>query len=129
MSEENGKIIPFNEEVNLERESQSDDEKLKAAVEEQLSKVRVQAMLLGCQVTCQVVLDKIMAMESQPGKHSLNDYKRLVKDVKQFCVTGLSRKVNPDGTTSPKDENNTKLMEEGNEGNVNESDGESNTSN
>lgn len=76
-----------------------DDDKLKEAIEEQLSKVRRQNMLLGFQVCCQTVLDKIVKFESAQGKKSTNDYKRLVKDIKGFASTGISRKVNTDGTT------------------------------
>lgn len=78
-----------------------DDDKLKEAIEKQLSKIRIQNMLLGFQVSCKAVLDKITEFESSPGKKSANDYKRLIKDVKKFVTTGLSRKVNTDGTTEP----------------------------
>jgi hypothetical protein len=87
-------------------------DELQEAVEEQLKKIQTQNLLLGAQTFCSVVLQKINAWENQPGKRSHNDYKRLVKDLKEFCRTGLSRKVNPDGTTSPIEENDTKLMEE-----------------
>ena len=74
-------------------------DELKGAVEETLSKLRRQSMRLGCQVICKTILDKIYAFESANGKKSANDYKRLVKDIKQFCEIGLSRKVNIDGET------------------------------
>lgn len=78
----------------------SEDE-LKNVVDEQLSKVRSQSMLLGAQVSCKVILDKITAFERSAGKKTNNDHKRLIKDIKNFCQTGLSRKVNFDGTTEP----------------------------
>ena len=87
------------------------EEELQKAVEEQMSKLRTQSMLLGGQAICSVILQKIVTAKAQPGKRSLRDYERLVKDIEQFCTTGLSRKVNPDGTTSPV-EDNTKLTEE-----------------
>ena len=58
-------------------------------------------MLLGFQVSCQTVLDKIAAFERKPGSKSNNDHKRLIKEIRNFCETGLSRKVNTDGTTEP----------------------------
>lgn len=82
-----------NQENNL-----SNDE-LKGAIEETLSKIRRQSMLLGAQVMLQTVLDKITAFERKPGSKSNNDHKRLIKDIKQFCEQGLSRKVNTDGET------------------------------
>ena len=90
-------------------------DELQEAIKEQFEKIQIQNLLLGAQTFCSVVLQKINAFETQPGKRTLNDHRRLVKDLKEFCKTGLSRKVNPDGTTSPIEENNTKLMEESNE--------------
>lgn len=92
-------------------EAEVEQDELAKAVEETLEGVRTQAMLLGAQSMCSVILQKIVAAKALPGKRSLRDYERLVKDIEQFCMTGLSRKVNPDGTTSPV-EDDTKLTEE-----------------
>lgn len=107
MMDEKNEIIETEE---VTTETMTEDE-LTKAVEETLEKVRTQAMLLGGQAICSVVLQKIVTAKAQPGKRSLRDYERLVKDIEQFCRTGLSRTVNPDGTTSPV-EDSTKLMEE-----------------
>lgn len=85
-------------------EAKSIDDEFKTAVEEQLEKVRLQNLLIGAQTVCRVILDKIFAAEAQPGKWTMNDYKRLIKDIKKFCTTGISRKVNADGTTTPVEE-------------------------
>lgn len=74
---------------------------LEEVVQEQMEKLRTQAMLLGAQSMCKVILDKIYTCLSQPGKKSYRDYERLIADIRKFCETGLSRKVNLDGTTSP----------------------------
>ncbi len=98
----------LNEELELENPtSEMSNDELKAAIGEQMNKLRLQAMLLGAQSMCQTVLNKVTAFENAPGKKSNNDYKRLVKEIKQFCTTGLSRKVNADGTATPKDEEET----------------------
>jgi hypothetical protein len=76
-------------------------DELKSLIEEQMEQMRTQSMLLGAQVFCRVILDKINAAMRKPGKRSMNDYKRLVKEIEDFCETGISRKVNPDGTTTP----------------------------
>ena len=47
----------------------------------------------------------------KPGKRTLNDYRRLVKDIRGFCETGVSRKINADGTTSEKTEEETTSTE------------------
>ena len=97
-----------NKNIEVESEAQSNEE-LKIAIEETLSNIRKQSMLLGAQSMCQVILDRINAFERTPGKKSNNDHKRLIKGIKNFCEVGLSNTVNVDGTT---EENNTKLMEE-----------------
>lgn len=74
-------------------------DELKDAIEETLSKLRRQNLLLGAQVICQTILDKIIAFERTPGSKSNNDHKRLIKDIKNFVEVGLSRKVNTDGET------------------------------
>ena len=89
--------------VETREETLSGNDPLKDAIEEQLSKIGRQNMLLGAQAMCRVMLDKIYAFESSHGKKSANDYKRCLKDLKQFCETGLSRKVNVDGETEPVD--------------------------
>lgn len=90
------------------------DELFKEAVEAQLKKVHTQGLLIGAQTMCKVILDKIVAAQEKPSKMTMNDYKRLVKDITSFCRIGISRKVKPDGETklieeeSDVDRNNTK---------------------
>lgn len=84
--------------VETQIEPEAKDE-LKDAIETTLSKLRRQSMLLGFQVACQSVLDKITAFERKQGSKSNNDHKRLIKDIKQFVEQGLSRKVTTDGET------------------------------
>lgn len=88
----------YEEEVQTEENALNNDE-LKSAIETQLSRIRRQSMLLGFQVACHSVLEKIVATTSKQGKITMNDYKRLVKDLDQFARTGISRKVNTDGET------------------------------
>ena len=75
------------------------DDQLKETIQDQLKKIQTQNLLLGAQTICRVILDKIYAFESSNSKKSANDYKRCLKDLKQFCEVGISRRVNPDGTT------------------------------
>ena len=100
------------EEFKPEEITEEAKDDLKIAIEEQFKKIQTQNLLLGAQTASSVVMNKIIAFEEQPGKRTLNDHRRLVKDIKAFCETALSRKVNPDGTTSPIEDDNTKLMEE-----------------
>ena len=73
------------------------DDELKNAIEEQLSRIRRQSMILGFRVSCQTVLDKITAFERSPGTKSNNDHKRLIKDIKKFVEQGLARQMNENG--------------------------------
>ena len=79
----------------------NEEDPLKEAINEQLKKIQRQNLLLGAQTICHTVLEKILKAENQPGKRTMNDYRRLIKDLKKFCETGLSRKVNTDGETEP----------------------------
>lgn len=72
-------------------------DELKEAIEEQLSKIRSQSMILGFRVGCKTILDKITVFERAPGNKSNNDHKRLIKDIKKFCETGLARQMNENG--------------------------------
>ena len=85
----------------------NEEDPLKEAINEQLKKIQRQNLLLGAQTICHTVLEKILKAENQPGKRTMNDYRRLVKDLKKFCETGLSRKVNTDGETEPIEEEST----------------------
>lgn len=91
----------------VEEMSETEDgtqDPLKDAIEAQMKKIQRQSMLLGAQTMCRVVLEKIVVAEAKPGKRTMNDYKRLIKDIKNFCETGISRKVNADGETEPIEE-------------------------
>lgn len=88
--------------VTTEEEPESDP--LKKAIEEQMRKLQRQNLLIGAQTVCRVVLEKIVTAEAKPGKRTMNDYKRLIKDIRKFCEVGLSRKVNADGETEPAEE-------------------------
>lgn len=82
----------------------STDDMLKEAIESQMKKIAQQNILIGAQTACSIVLQKIVTAMNQPGKRTMNDYKRIIKDVQKFCETGLSRKVNADGETEPVEE-------------------------
>ena len=102
------------EQVAALQDNNNNDSKdaLKEAIEANFQNFQRQSMLLGAQTILRVVLEKIVAVENKPGKTSMNDYKRLVKDLKNFCATGLSRDINDDVATESTDNNSTKLMEE-----------------
>jgi hypothetical protein len=103
------------EELNNPIEEQEtptmNDDELKGAIEEQLSKIRSQSMILGFRVACQTILDKINAFERIPGSKSNNDHKRLIKDIKKFVETGLSRKMNENGEIEVPEKDETETVQ------------------
>ena len=85
---------------NVEEENKNDltnDEEFKEAVRAQMRKLHNQGMVIGFQTACHTMLDRIYAFERKPGSKSTNDYKRLMKEIKKFCETGVSRKMNDSG--------------------------------
>lgn len=96
------------EEENLEANDTApaldDFEKL---VSEKMEKLRRQSLLLGAQSICRVILEKIYTHQTKPGKKTYRDYERLVKDIQNFCETGISRKISEDGEVVPKEEAKT----------------------
>lgn len=83
--------------IEEKNENPMDNDALKSAIEAQFRKIQRQNLALGFRVCCQTVLDKITAFERSPGNKSNNDHKRLIKDIKKFVETGLSRKMNEHG--------------------------------
>ena len=95
------------EDVTESTQPENTDAELKEVIEEQLKKIQRQNLLIGAQTMCRVILDKIVTFKSKQGKPTMNDYKRLIKDIENFCLTGLSRKVNADGETEAVEEEST----------------------
>lgn len=87
----------FEDDVNGSENNPETRYELKDAIEEQLSKIRSQSMILGFRVACSTIRDKINAFERSPGNKSNNDHKRLIKDIKKFVEQGLARKMNENG--------------------------------
>ena len=87
------------EEATDTEKDEAFEDPLKEAIEAQMRKLQRQNLLIGAQTMCRVILDKVISFKTKQGKPTMNDYKRLVKDIQNFCETGLSRKVNADGET------------------------------
>lgn len=85
------------EELEESAQPENKDDVFKEAIDAQLRKIQRQNILIGAQTMCTVILEKITTAMNKPGKRTLADYKRLTKDIEQFCRVGISRKVNADG--------------------------------
>ena len=90
-----GQIGLFEEETNeLENnngETTEFDDELKEAITAKMQQIYNDGMIVGFQTACHTALTKIYSFESSQGKKSANDYKRCLKDLKQFFDIGLSR--------------------------------------
>lgn len=84
--------------------SKMSNDELKEAIENQMRNLRRQSILVGAQTACNVILQKIYTHKAKQGKKTYRDYERLIKEIQEFCETGVSRKINADGTTSPREE-------------------------
>lgn len=93
--DENNKI---NELVNedgeeLETLEEKSNDVLKEKVDEVVEKLRTQAMLLGAKTMATVIYNMLQGFHNAPGKRTLNDYRRIVKQVEKFCKTSVDREV------------------------------------
>ena len=89
---ENEQMSLFEDEPIVEPTDDLATEELKEAMNEQFTKIQNQAMVLGIRVASKMVLDKIAVAMSKPGKRSLNDYKRLIKEIEDFCNVAMTQK-------------------------------------
>lgn len=73
------------------------NEALKEAIDAQIKKVQMAALLSGSKAICGVVLQYITEFQKQSGKKSANDYKRLIKKISNFCSVSLNKTINENG--------------------------------
>lgn len=85
------------EELEKSAQPENKDDAFKEAADAQFRKIQRQNLLIGAQAMCSVILEKIVTAMNKPGKRTMADYKRLTKDIEQFCRVGISRKINADG--------------------------------
>lgn len=78
------------------------NDELRNAVEEQLKKVQIAALLSGSKAICGVVLQYIEEFQKQSGKKSANDYKRLIKKITKFCAVSLGKDIDENGNVVDK---------------------------
>jgi hypothetical protein len=66
---------------------------LEEAMKKQFEKVRMAGLLAGSKGICGVIVQYINQFNNLPGKRTLNDYRRLVKKINDFCSVSLSKKI------------------------------------
>lgn len=78
------------------------NDELRNAVEKQLKKVQMAALLSGSKAICGFVLQYIEEFQKQSGKKSANDYKRLIKKITKFCAVSLGKDIDENGNVVDK---------------------------
>ena len=78
------------EQLNMDDEFQT---ALEETMKKQFEKVRMAGLLAGAKGICGVVVQYINQFNNSPGKRTLNDYRRLVKKINEFCSVSLNKKV------------------------------------
>lgn len=73
-------------------ETASKDE-LKEAISEMTEEIRTQAMLLGGRSMCVVIANMIDEELHKPGKRTMNDLRRIIKKVREFCQIAVDHPV------------------------------------
>lgn len=69
------------------------DEQLKSDVQDMMEKLRTQAMLIGARSMAVVISNMINEDMSKPGKRSMNDMRRTLKKVLDFCQKAVDHPV------------------------------------
>ena len=86
----------LNNTIDEQEQNPLESDELKEAITARMQQIYNDGMIVGFQTACHTALNKIYAFESSYSKKSANDYKRCLKDLKQFFNIGISRKVNTD---------------------------------
>lgn len=72
---------------------QVDIDEIKQLANDVIEKTRTQAMLLGGRSMAIVVANMIDEAMRQPGKRTMNDMRRIVKKVRDFCQVAIDHEV------------------------------------
>lgn len=69
------------------------DSELKDKLTKEVEKLRNQAIVLGGKTMATVIYNMIQKFHLMPGKRTLNDYRRLIKEIEKFCKTAVDHEV------------------------------------
>lgn len=88
---EENKILPEVDEAVAEIDNVSNvsDEELKKAVDDTLSRIRTQAMILGYRTACMTIMQLISGWHKPNCSH--REYERIFKKVEDFCGKALKQ--------------------------------------
>lgn len=82
-------------------EEASTEDPIIEAAKTQMKKVQMAALLNGSQAICHVILGYIAEFTMAPGKKSFRQQEKLIKRIREFCETGISRTIDENGEIVP----------------------------
>ena len=77
----------------MDGENKMNVDELKNDVQEVMDKLRIQSMLLGGRSMALVIARMIDQDMNKPGKRTMNDMKRIIKEVRKFCQIAIDHDV------------------------------------
>jgi len=77
----------------MNEENNVNVEELKNDVQEVMEKLRTQSMLLGGRSMALMIARMIDQDMNKPGKRTMNDMKRIIKEVRKFCQIAIDHEV------------------------------------
>lgn len=84
---DDGQMVLFEEEHSSE--NIDDFAEFREVANKQFEAMRNQGIEIGIKISSRVILDKIASAMNKPGKRSLNDYRRLIKEIVDFCNVSM----------------------------------------
>ena len=87
---EENKIVPEVDEAVAEVDTASsmDDDKLKKAIDDTLSRIRTQSMVLGYRTACMTIMQLMSGWQKPNCSH--REYERIFKKIEEFCGKALN---------------------------------------
>ena len=83
-----------NEQLNVDEVTNNEFQTaLEETMKKQFEKVRMAGLLAGAKGMCGTIEQYINQFNSSTGKRTLNDYRRLIKKINDFCAVSLNKKV------------------------------------
>ena len=88
---EENKIVPeVNEAVaEVDTASSMDDDKLKEAIDDTLSRIRTQSMVLGYRTACMTIMQLMSGWRKPNCSH--REHERIFKKIEEFCGKALKQ--------------------------------------
>lgn len=81
------------EKIVTEDQNTATDSEMKEKLSKEVEKLRNHAMVLGGKAIATVIYNMIQKFHLMPGKRTLNDHRRLIKEIEKFCKTAVDKEI------------------------------------